>query len=537
MCTIFFFRQSLRKIFQLTTFTRRLYDFFTRRLETEEVSSVIHTQPCDTTINNQHHQHHHQQSTMDNKEDEMIVLASNRIVKAVFDFAHSSSDECIAKDQSIAKDHRIRRRTKRRRFRHDEAFAAIYRDYIGPSPLFQDQGFKEMFRITKRRFETLYQQMVVAIPFFQVGADAFGKRGASTYAKLLLPLKCMAFGIPSKALCDYFQMSQTLARECYRQFTKSCKLLFQEEFLRIPTPADLKALNALHFAQHEVKGMVGSLDCMHIAWKNCAKAWQGAYQGKAGKPTLILEAACDYNLWFWHASFGYPGSMNDINVFNLSPLLDAFLTGMFAENEKEEVPFVVDEEVFSMLFFLVDGIYPPYSRFVGSIQQPVTEKETVFSKWQEAKRKDIERAFGVLQGKFQVLARPILLINLDLIAELVSTCLILHNMCVQDRIMGDGSTHYDPLFGKFQEEFNGEEVETADADAADANAADVNATDANAIERKVSPIGVRNGENPAMVDAMLQRWSGLSDRKENARLRDALTQHLWKNGGTKDNLV
>jgi hypothetical protein len=37
--------------------------------------------------------------------------------------------------------------------------------------------------------------------------------------------------------------------------------------------------------------------------------------------------------------------------------------------------------------------------------------------------------------------------NLDMIAELVATCLILHNMSVHDRVMGEGSTYYDPQFG------------------------------------------------------------------------------------------
>jgi hypothetical protein len=38
--------------------------------------------------------------------------------------------------------------------------------------------------------------------------------------------------------------------------------------------------------------------------------------------------------------------MNDINVLNLSPLLDAFLAGTFAKHEKEEVPFEIDSEFF-----------------------------------------------------------------------------------------------------------------------------------------------------------------------------------------------
>ena len=63
--------------------------------------------------------------------------------------------------------------------------------------------------------------------------------------------------------------------------------------------------------------------------------------------------------------------------------------------------------------------------------------------WQEAKRKDIERTFGVLQGKFQWIARPIqLLVQLEDISKRLGTCLILHNMTVSDRVMGEVGVLY-----------------------------------------------------------------------------------------------
>jgi len=66
---------------------------------------------------------------------------------------------------------------------------------------------------------------------------------------------------------------------------------------------------------------------MHILWINCPKGYHGQYKGKEKNPSIVLEVACDYNLWFWHASFGYPGRLNDINILNLSTLVDSFLDG------------------------------------------------------------------------------------------------------------------------------------------------------------------------------------------------------------------
>ena len=70
-------------------------------------------------------------------------------------------------------------------------------------------------------------------------------------------------------------------------------------------------------------GMLGSLDCMHWTWKNCPTAYGGQYIGKEKEPTVILEAVALYNTWIWHAFFGLPGTLNNINVLDQSPLFQA----------------------------------------------------------------------------------------------------------------------------------------------------------------------------------------------------------------------
>ena len=50
-----------------------------------------------------------------------------------------------------------------------------------------------------------------------------------------------------------------------------------------------------------------------------------------------------------------------------------------------------------MGYYLVDGIYPEWKIFVKTISHPVSRKDQHFASKQEAQRKDVERAFGVLQ--------------------------------------------------------------------------------------------------------------------------------------------
>ena len=61
----------------------------------------------------------------------------------------------------------------------------------------------------------------------------------------------------------------------------------------------------------------------------------------------------------------------------------------------------------------------------------------LFASWQEASRKDVERAFGVIQRKFQILKREIEQWFLSDIKNIVQATIILHNTMVEHRIEND----------------------------------------------------------------------------------------------------
>ena len=93
-------------------------------------------------------------------------------------------------------------------------------------------------------------------------------------------------------------------------------------YLRKPTQADVDRLLAVG-NERDFPGMLGSIDCMHWEWNNCPTAWKAAFAKRVYKvPTIILEAIVSYDLWIWHAFFGMPGSINDINVLDRSPVFN-----------------------------------------------------------------------------------------------------------------------------------------------------------------------------------------------------------------------
>jgi hypothetical protein len=85
----------------------------------------------------------------------------------------------------------------------------------------------------------------LAIHFFNT-VDAAGKPGVCFEVQLLLPLKCIAYGVSHHCFCDYFSMSGTLARVCCIKFGVTMRSIYQNEYLRCPDSQDLKRINQLH---------------------------------------------------------------------------------------------------------------------------------------------------------------------------------------------------------------------------------------------------------------------------------------------------
>nr|XP_043637805.1 uncharacterized protein LOC122608784 [Erigeron canadensis] len=146
-----------------------------------------------------------------------------------------------------------------------------------------------------------------------------------------------------------------------------------------------------------MSGMLGSIDCTHVEWLNCPRHLRGQYtRGDHGVPTIMLEITASQDTWIWHAYFGAAGSNNDINVLKQSDF--------------------------------------KYSTFVKAYPYPTNPKDKRFKKLQEAARKDVERAFGILKGKWKILRRPLRPMIKDKIAQYVYAACILHNMIIK----GDG---------------------------------------------------------------------------------------------------
>ncbi|XP_037446376.1 uncharacterized protein LOC119316123, partial [Triticum dicoccoides] len=166
--------------------------------------------------------------------------------------------------------------------------------------------------------------------------------------------------------------------------------------------------------------------------------------------------------------------------------------GFPAEGEAPEVNYTINGHQYTMGYYLADGIYPRWATFVKTIPSPQTRKKKHFAQRQEAARKDVERAFGVLQSRFAIVRGPAKGWKRKEIGDVMKACVIMHNMIVEDeRHTGQQNNTYEAM---------GERVRVSSTHAEE-------------------------------LSAFIQMHQQIRNKDEHSQLQDDLVEHLWQKFG------
>jgi hypothetical protein len=170
----------------------------------------------------------------------------------------------------------------------------------------------------------------------------------------------LAYDVPADSMDEVVRIAESTMIEAFKHFVKAVVDFYGDQYLRPPNDDDTRKLLASN-ERRGWPGMLGCIDCMHWWWKNCPAGWKGYYEGHVDGPTMILEAMASQDLWIRHSFFGLPGSLNDINVLQRSPLFQRLKNGT-----SPPVEYFVNGNKYTMGYYLADGIYPSWATFVKS---------------------------------------------------------------------------------------------------------------------------------------------------------------------------
>nr|GEU40277.1 hypothetical protein [Tanacetum cinerariifolium] len=270
---------------------------------------------------------------------------------------------------------------------HDRLVAAFFSE----DPVYDEYKFRKTFQISRTFFNRIIQEVTNHSSFFCDNIDCIEKEGISLLMKCTSVIRQLTYDIVLDFLDEYLQISLKSSRLSLDHFCTSIMEIFGLEYLRKPTMTDRVKLYRHHEEKHGFSGMLRSLDCNDWEWFGCPYGYKVQYvrRDHGPNPFILLKVV---DLWIWHDFFDVSGSNNDINVLHQSPLFNDLKTG-----RAPEIPFVAN------------------------------------GKKQEAARKDVERAFGVLKKKWAILANPARPLKKERILNMMYTCIILHNMIRKDK--------------------------------------------------------------------------------------------------------
>jgi hypothetical protein len=151
--------------------------------------------------------------------------------------------------------------------------------------------------------------------------------------------------------------------------------------------------------------------------------------------------------------------------------------------------------------------WPVYMYLVGdALTKPQSQSKIYFSKLQEAVRKDVERAFGVLQARWAIIGNPCKQWYAEVMIDIIYACIILHNMCVEE----NGSNIDEDLLNLVH------------------NEPDLPNLDANQRQNLIV-----NNSNLSPLANLICQIDCLKNSDSHHALRSDLIQHIWNKYGSQ----
>ncbi|GAB1860676.1 Putative nuclease HARBI1 [Camponotus japonicus] len=218
-----------------------------------------------------------------------------------------------------------------------------------------------------------------------------------------------------RSICERFNVGRSTALYITRRVVRALVEL-APVIIKWPTN---ERLNEVWIGFESTSGfpkVIGAIDGTHInipAPKNNPES----YINRKGHHSIQLQAICDHKCRFIHCYVGHVGSVHDQRVFRQSEVQN-YLGNVTKFPQNSHL-------VGDLAYKLHENLLIPY-RDNGHL----TKRQSNYNFCHASARIVIERAFGLLKGRFRSLLTTFAMNRVDLIPIHILACCILHNICL-----------------------------------------------------------------------------------------------------------
>ena len=279
---------------------------------------------------------------------------------------------------------------------------------------FNAREFKGRMRMDVSTFEYLCSTLAPAMQ----RQDTNMRLAVPVQVKVAVSISRLATGNSMQSIADLYKIGLSTSQLAVSQFNVAVKSILLQKFLRWPSPTVMEKFAQEFQDIHNIPYVIGAVDGSHIPIV-APRLHAADYYNRKGFHSILLQGVVSSKCLFWDFDIGWAGSMHDANLWSRTDI------GRFCEDGR-----------LSPYALVGDAAYPcrPWmlSPFKGH-KDGLTREQYHWNFVQSSTRMCVERAFGMLKGRWRILLKKID-VHLKNVPELVSTCLLLHNICI---IFGD----------------------------------------------------------------------------------------------------
>ncbi|GJW74013.1 hypothetical protein Tco_0133383 [Tanacetum coccineum] len=140
------------------------------------------------------------------------------------------------------------KRQKRTNINHDHygAHDRLVAAYFSDNPMFLASRFEEKFRMSRKLFTIIVEEVTIHCAYFREEQDCTGRLGISPLLKCTSIIHQLAYGTVPDALYEYFDIGHATSRLSLEHFCTYVMNIFGPVFLRKPTISDVEKLYGRH---------------------------------------------------------------------------------------------------------------------------------------------------------------------------------------------------------------------------------------------------------------------------------------------------
>jgi hypothetical protein len=273
---------------------------------------------------------------------------------------------------------------------------------------YSDKMFRNCLKINKQTFFFLCQILRPTIGKMTTPLNPV----IDVETRVAVTLHRLATGNTLATIADLYGIGESTASVIVREFCEAMKFHLKPLTIEMLTKERIIAISKEFEAINGIPYILGAIDGSYILITTPTHdastyyCWKGFY-------SVILQGVVDADCKFWDYDFGWAGSCHDWTVFQRSQLGLRTLRGEF-------LPYKL----------IGDAAYPMrpwfFSPFKGT---GLSAEKAHWNFIQSSTRMVVERAFGILKGRWRILLKRIDM-PLENIGDIVTACICLHNLCI-----------------------------------------------------------------------------------------------------------